>query len=238
MLETALANVRFGSSMVLGRPFHRRSLDRILEAVRATHEEFGAIGVGADELLGGPTLDEETRKVMQGRRFRAQATRAAGETRYYRSLFESAGIDPSSLRYDDIARLPVTPKEALRDDGEAFVRSGARPAYRSTTTGTTGWPTTVWFSDDENHLIGALSTITFLGQRIIQPEDFVQISISTQGAPGCTRRRVLGQRHRRGGAPGRVGERGAHPGIADRAALPARQEVPGERHVHLSVVPG
>jgi phenylacetate-coenzyme A ligase PaaK-like adenylate-forming protein len=184
MLETALANLRFGSSMVLGRPFHRRSLDRILEAVRATHEEFGAIGVGADELLGGPTLDDETRKVMQGRRFRAQAVRAAEQTRYYRNMFEHAGIDARSLRYDDIAGLPVTPKEALRDDGEAFVRSGARPAYRSTTTGTTGWPTTVWFSDDENHLIGALSTITFLGQRIIQPEDFVQISISTRARLG------------------------------------------------------
>jgi phenylacetate-coenzyme A ligase PaaK-like adenylate-forming protein len=184
MLETALANLRFGMSMVLGRPFHRRSLDRILEAVRATHQEFGTIGVGAEDLLGGPTLDDETRKVMQGRRFRAQATRAARETRYYRALFERIGIDPGGLRYDDIAGLPVTPKEDLRDHGEAFVRSGARPAYRSTTTGTTGWPTTVWFSDDENHLIGALSTITFLGQRIIQPEDFVQISISTRARLG------------------------------------------------------
>ncbi len=80
--------------------------------------------------------------------------------------------------------MPITPKEALRDDGEAFVRTGARPAYRSTTTGTTGWPTTVWFSDDENYLIGALSTITFLGQRIIQPEDVVQVSISTRARLG------------------------------------------------------
>lgn len=170
--------------MVLGRPFHRRSLDRILEAVRATYEEFGTIGVGADEMLGGPTLDDETRMVMQGRRFRAQAIRAARETRYYKALFERIGVDPKGLRYDDIAGLPVTPKEALRDDSEAFVRSGSAPTYRSTTTGTTGWPTTVWFSDDENYLIGALSTITFLGQRIITPEDFVQISISTRARLG------------------------------------------------------
>ena len=184
MLETAVANLRFGSSMVLGRPFHRRSLERILEAVRATHEEFGAIGAETNDLLGGPSLDDETRKVMQGKRFRAQASRAARETRYYRGLFERVGINPAKLRYDDIAHLPVTPKEALRDDGEAFVRSGARPAYRSTTTGTTGWPTTVWFSDAENYLIGALSTITFLGQRIIEPDDFVQISISTRARLG------------------------------------------------------
>jgi phenylacetate-CoA ligase len=184
MLETALANLRFGASMVLGRPFHRRSLERILEAVRATHEEMGAVGADADELLGGPTLDEATQQAMQGRRFRAQAVRAARETSYYREVFEREGLDPRTLQYDDIASVPITPKEALRDDGEAFVRSGSRPAYRSTTTGTTGWPTTVWFSDDENYLIGALSTITFLSQRIIQPEDVVQVSISTRARLG------------------------------------------------------
>ena len=184
MLETAFANLRFGTSMMLGRPFHRRSLDRILEAVRATHEELGGIGTDAGDLLGGPTLDEATRKVVQGRRFRAQAIRAAQETAYYRELFERIGVDPKRIRYDDIARLPLTPKEDLREHGEAFVRRGARPAYRSTTTGTTGWPTTVWFSDYENHLIGALSAISFLGQKIIEPDDFVLVSISTRARLG------------------------------------------------------
>jgi phenylacetate-CoA ligase len=184
MLETAVANLRFGASMVLGRPFSRRSLERILEAVRATYDEFGAIGVGPEELLGGPTLDDETRKTMQGKRFRGQAIRAARETAYYADVFGRIGLDARSLTYADIASVPVTSKDALRDESESFVRSGARPAYRSTTTGTTGWPTTVWFSDDENYLIGALSTITFLGQRIIKPEDIVQISISTRARLG------------------------------------------------------
>jgi phenylacetate-coenzyme A ligase PaaK-like adenylate-forming protein len=184
MLETAFANLRFGTSMLLGRPFHRRSLDRILDAVRATHEELGGIGSEAGDLLGGPTLDEATRKVVQGRRFRAQAIRAARETGYYRDLFARIGVDPSRLQYDDIVQLPVTPKEDLRELGETFVRRGARPAYRSTTTGTTGWPTTVWFSDYENHLIGALSAISFLSQRIIEPEDFVLVSISTRARLG------------------------------------------------------
>ena len=184
MLETAFANLRFGTSMVFGRPFNRRSLDRILEAVRATHEELGGIGPDAGEMLGGPTLDDATRQDMQGRRFRAQAVRAGRETSYYGELFKRHDLNPKSFTYDDIASVPVTPKEALRDDSEAFVRSGSRPAYRSTTTGTTGWPTTVWFSDDENYLIGALSTITFLSQRIIQPEDLVQVSISTRARLG------------------------------------------------------
>lgn len=184
MLETALASLRFGTSMVLGRPFHRRSLDRIMASMRATYDELGPIGGEGGELLGGPTLDEETRKVVQGRRFRDQARRAATETAYYAQVFQRAGVDPARLRYDDIASVPITQKEALRDDPEAFVRSGARPHHRSTTTGTTGWPTTVWFSDDEYHLIGVLSAITFLTREIIVPSDFVQIAISTRARLG------------------------------------------------------
>jgi phenylacetate-CoA ligase len=184
MLETAFANLRFGTSMMLGRPFHRRSLDRILEAVRETHEELGGIGSDAGDLLGGPTLDDATLKIVQGRRFRSQAIRAAKETPYYHEMFKRIGVDPRRIQFDDIAQLPVTSKEDLRDDGESFVRRGARPAYRSTTTGTTGWPTTVWFSDYENHLIGALSAISFLSQKIIQPDDFVLVSISTRARLG------------------------------------------------------
>lgn len=182
MLDTALANLRFSASMVFGRPFHRRSLDRIVESLRATYDELGGIGNGADDLFGGPALDEETRKVVQARRLRAQAVRAERETAYYRKVLQS--LDVGNLRYADIPSIPVTPKEHLRDDPESFVRSGARPSHRSTTTGTTGWPTTVWFSDDENHLIGVLSAITFLSQRIIQPDDFVQIAISTRARLG------------------------------------------------------
>jgi phenylacetate-CoA ligase len=184
MLETAVANLRFGTSMVLNRPFHRRSLDRFLASLHATYEEFGTIDTGADQVLGGPTLDDETRQIMQGKRFRAQALRAARETTYYAEMLAAAGVNLSRLRYEDIPSVPVTPKEALREDPEGFMRSGARPQHRSTTTGTTGWPTTVWFSDDEYHLIGVLSTVTFLGQGIITPEDFVQVSINTRARLG------------------------------------------------------
>lgn len=184
MLETAWASLRFGTSMVFGRPFHRRSLDRIMAAMRATYEELGPIAGEGGEMLGGPTLDDETRKVVQGRRFRDQAMRAAKDTSYYAEVFGRIGIDPRRMQFDDIASVPVTPKEHLRDDPEAFVPRGSRPHHRSTTTGTTGWPTTVWFSEYEYHLIGVLSAITFLNREIITPEDFVQISISTRARLG------------------------------------------------------
>src|SRR6185436_7253725 len=113
------------------------------------HHEFGAIAPDGAELLGGPALDEETRREMQIRRFRTQAARAARETAYYARLFKELELDPSQLRYEDIPRIPLTPKEALRDDPDAFVRSTAQPCFRTTTTGTTGRPTSVSFSQRE-----------------------------------------------------------------------------------------
>jgi phenylacetate-CoA ligase len=184
MLETALANLRFGASMLLGVPFHERSLDRIVEAMRATIEELGALGDQADALLGGPALDEKTRYDIQGRRFRSQALRAARETAYYPQVLTKAGIDPAKLTYKDIAGVPVTAKDTLRDNPEALVRRIAKVALRATTTGTTGWPTSVYFSEYELHVIGVFAALAFMTERRVEPDDIVQIAITTKATLG------------------------------------------------------
>lgn len=184
MLETAVANLRFALSMGLGRPFHQPSLDRIYRAVRQTQEEFGGLGVDISDVLSGPTLDDETRRFLQTRRFRKQATRGAGETTYYAEVFGRLALDPKKLSFDDIATLPTTPKDALRDDPEAFVRRTAKLGSRSTTTGTTGWPTSVYFSHDEMRAMAALSSLSSLSRGLIAADDLVQINISTRATIG------------------------------------------------------
>ncbi len=184
MLETAVANLRFALSMGLGRPFHQPSLDRIYRAVRQTQEEFGGLGVDISEVLSGPSLDDETREFLQTRRFRKQATRGLRETSYYAEVFGQLGVDPAKLDFDDIAGLPLTPKEALRDDPEAFVRRTAKLGARTTTTGTTGWPTSVYFSHDEMRTMAALSSLSSLSRGLIAPDDLVQINISTRATIG------------------------------------------------------
>ena len=82
---------------MFGLPFSTRSLDRLVDALLATHREFGAVASEGAELLGGPALDEETRREMQLRRFRTQAARAARETAYYRRLLEHLNLDPTRL---------------------------------------------------------------------------------------------------------------------------------------------
>lgn len=184
MIETALAQLRFAASLVFGTRFSLRSLERLIAAIRETQREFGALGSEGAALLDGPTLDEETRRAMQLRRFRAQAVRAARQTAYYRRLFERLALDPARLRYEEIAGLPLTPKEDLRAEPDAFVCRTARPYLRAMTTGTTGWPTSVCFSEYELRVYFALTVISSFFGGDLEPEDIVQISTSSRGTLG------------------------------------------------------
>jgi phenylacetate-CoA ligase len=186
MIETALAQLRFATSMLFGRPFSLRSLDRIIDAMLDTYCEFGSIGSEGKEMLQGPALDEETRREVQLRRFRKQAAHAARHTRYYAGLFERIRLDPQRMKYEDIQRIPLTPKEALRDDVGAFVSRAANPVFRTTTTGTTGWPTSTLFSDYEMRLYIALNAMGLLTQGEATPEDVVIVSTSSRATLGNT----------------------------------------------------
>src|SRR5689334_16417783 len=103
MIEVALAQLRFAASMIFGWRFSQRSLNTIIDAMLATRHEFGSIGAEGAELLDGPVLDQETRRDMQLRRFRKQASLAARQTEYYEELFKRIGTaDLTKLAWEDI----------------------------------------------------------------------------------------------------------------------------------------
>ncbi|MGH2561688.1 MAG: phenylacetate--CoA ligase family protein [Thermomicrobiales bacterium] len=184
MLVTALAQTRFATALITGRPIPAWALDRLIAAARDTQREFGAIGAEGADAVTGPALDPETRRAMQLRRFRTQAQRAARETAYYGRLFAALGLDPGTLEWDDIDRLPPTPKEALRTDPDAFVRRSAQPALRTTTTGTTGQPTRVAFSQAELRTMMGLSALGFLLNGQLAPDDVVLMATSSRATLG------------------------------------------------------
>ncbi len=186
MFESAFAQLRYAASVLFAVPFDLRSLDRLVDGILATKQEFGSLGADSAEFLGGPELDEETRRDVQIRRFRKQAVHAAEETDYYSSQFTTLGVNPSRLTFEDIARIPVTPKKALLNNPDAFVRRGSNPAFRTTTTGTTGKPTSVYFTAREIQATGLLAAISFLQSGQITPEDIVQISTSSRATLGNT----------------------------------------------------
>lgn len=186
MIETAVAQLRFVASVALGRPCPLWALERLIASAQETLGEFGKLGQDGADAISGPALDEETSRTVQLRRFRTQAMRAARETDYYGQLIERLGVDPARLRYDDIARLPITPKAAVHHDANAFVRRGAKPSFRTTTTGTTGRPTSAYFSEREMQGTSALAALTFLIHGEITSEDIVQISTGSRATLGNT----------------------------------------------------
>jgi len=154
MLEIALAQLRFATSLLLGTPFSLRSLEQIVSTLKETRQEFGPLASPKDDLSGGgPVLDEETRQAMQLRRFRSQARKAAQETVYYRDLFEHLDLDLRRLSFEAITRVPLLQKDALRANPDAFVCRTAQPFLRALTTGTTGKPTSIAFSSHEMRVI-------------------------------------------------------------------------------------
>ncbi len=184
MIESAFAQLRFAASILFGIRFSQRSLDRIIDAMLATRCEFGAIGEEARELTTGPTLDEESRRDMQLRRFRKQAAQAANQTPYYGELFKRIELDPTKLTWEEVQRIPLTPKEDIRDLPGNFVCHDARPVFRTTTTGTTGRPTSVCFSAYEMSTYIALGAIGLLNEGTVTDEDIAIISSSSRATLG------------------------------------------------------
>ena len=184
MLETAVAQLLFAYSMVTGRRCSLWAVETFARAARATRHEFGKIGAEGVAMVQGPTLDAETGRELQLRRFRTQAKRAARETTYYARLFTTLGVDPARLSWDELLKLPLTPKDAVRDDGGAFVRRGAQPYLRATTTGTTGKPTSICFSSYEMRLYAALQAIYALTNDEMQEDDLLQLSTAARGLLG------------------------------------------------------
>ena len=72
ILLTAVAQLRFATSLVFGRPFSPWALERLIDALQETQQEFGALNADSIDQLSGPVFDEHDRREMQLRRLRTQ----------------------------------------------------------------------------------------------------------------------------------------------------------------------
>ena len=127
MLTEAVAHARFTLSLIFGIPFDMGSLERLADALRQTRHEFGQSSLEAAELLRGPALDDETLS-----RRPAPPLPDPGRPRRTRDGVLWPPLRPARPRpgppvVRDIARIPPTPKEAVRDDPGRLRAAGRSP---------------------------------------------------------------------------------------------------------------
>ena len=184
MLDTGWRQLRYGIAMAMGRELSVPNVRRLVDDLLATRAEFGGLGREEMQDMLGTPLDPEARRMMDARRWRNAVRQAYEGTTYYRDTMDGLGLAPDQLTLDRSGELPPTPKEALRSRPEAFVNVRGKPVLQAWTTGTTGAPTSIWFSRYELELAASLSAVSFIMSMGLAEEDVLQICMSSRAVLG------------------------------------------------------
>jgi phenylacetate-coenzyme A ligase PaaK-like adenylate-forming protein len=178
------AEASMTASNVLGMPFNQEALDCILQALVDARGGNGVIKPDGSDLLQGLKLDPLTRKTVSLRRLRMATAKAASETPYYGELFNRLGLDAAHLTWEDYPKIPLTSKETVRDHPFDFICRNAQVDFLTTTTGTTGRPTNIGFSSQENQVFMKLCAIFNIMIGDFLPEDIFLQSASSRAMLG------------------------------------------------------
>jgi phenylacetate-coenzyme A ligase PaaK-like adenylate-forming protein len=181
MIATAFSQVRFALSILSDRRFSVRGLRRTVADLRETLDEFGDPTDEARELLTARAEnDPDVLKSMAVQRLRKAVRNASSQTPYYHRVITEAGIKPDNINLESFNSVPLTPKGALRAAPFAFVSSRSEPVLMAQTTGTTGAPTSVWFSRYELEAIAALSALSLILLNGIRPRHTIATFFSSR----------------------------------------------------------
>ncbi|MEU5498792.1 AMP-binding protein [Streptomyces griseofuscus] len=161
MFGTAFRQLRYSMAILRNRRIRPGDLERIARDLIETLAEFGEPGEDSVLLPGqSGAVDPDVRRTVTARSLRATARAAVRHTPYYRRAFEDLSLDPDTLTPETWEQVPVTPKSALRGLPAAFVSAASVPSLMALTTGTSGTPTSVWFSRAEVEVMVAMSTVS------------------------------------------------------------------------------
>lgn len=180
MFETGIRQFRMAMAMVWGYHINPRNVERLVEDGLKTLKEFGAPGDDVQQLLDGPFADAKARQDFQNRSLQRTARRLARFSPYYQKLFATLDINLEKLTIADMPHIPVTQKRALREQPQDFITTNTQPYVATRTTGTTGQPTEIWLSRYEIELWPALAALSGLLRNEINPNDCLQINISSR----------------------------------------------------------
>ncbi|MEZ0114944.1 phenylacetate-CoA ligase [Catenulispora sp. EB89] len=184
MLRSGIDQMRYAAGILRGR-LRPDVLTRVSQDLVATLREFGTVGDDSQLLPGRQgVIDPDVQNTITTRALRRTAGRAAAQTAYYGRLFGELGIRPEELTADTWSQVPPTSKASLRAMPAAFVASGSVPYLMAATTGTTGTPTVVWYSQGDLENVIALSTIAMAMTLGVRPHDVVATGVSSRATLG------------------------------------------------------
>jgi phenylacetate-CoA ligase len=184
MLDTAWRQLRYGLAMATGRNIRVRDVRGLVGDLLATRSEFGNFRQDQIHDMLGTPLDPDARREMDARRWRNAVVIAYQHTAYYRQALDRLGLTPDELTLERSSLLPPTQKETLRCLPEAFLNAEARPVFQAWTTGTTGIPTSFWFSRYELELSSCMAAVSLIMNTGLGPEDVFQICVSSRAVLG------------------------------------------------------
>lgn len=183
MLKKALSNLLLANSLATGTKISFWALDYLIDNLIATSQKAPSLlqRQGGATQTNQVAINKDKRQEVALSKFREQFLLASQHTLYYSTLKQQTNISVDNLEsWDVIAKIPITSKEALRNQPHLFVNQTIKNYFRTMTTGSTGWPTSVHFSDYEIRLIIALSAIALLQNGNVSEQDIVQISYTTR----------------------------------------------------------
>jgi len=98
-------------------------------------------------------LPPDELRAFRERLLRAQIAHACERVPYWRDLFDRLHLKPGDIRhFEDLARLPILTRSAVREAGERLHAAGVRRAQTVRTSGTTGIPATICLDKRANAL--------------------------------------------------------------------------------------
>lgn len=176
MLDTALYQIRYSFSVAFGRRPRVSDVRSLVEHALATRQRLGSIE-NPESLV--PELEPDVAAAMLQRRIR-NAAQNAQSAPFYSELFRRQGIEPGRLVLDAFTLIPTTTRADYSAVPGAFQVRDAKPAVVALTTGTTGTPRRVWFSEYEIDLAAAVGALNAALAGTLGPDSAVQINISSR----------------------------------------------------------
>lgn len=197
------ATLRAISAYSRGKRPRIRDLDAIIDYLRLRIEAgLPAVPPRTAARLQAPSKRDSLRQIeaLQARKLRATVEYAYRYVPFYRQALDAAGVLPSDVQsLADIRRLPLTRREQLSENADAFISQA--PGLTATTVtwtgGTTGKRIQAYLTTDEFDLYVAGEALGGLLGGLFGPADILQIHFTLDRAIEA---KILTSAARRAGA--------------------------------------